>query len=96
LQGIIWQRGEGTMSGQRRLGRRELATMAAATVPLGAAAFAQSAVVAAPAFQATPLPQPVVPMVDVTGNGVVRVAPDMATVVIGVEAQRSTLAEAQD
>ena len=80
------------MDQAQRLGRRAFASMAAAAVPLGAVTFGQPDAAAAPAWQ---IPPPPVPMVDVTGYGSVRVPPDMASIVIGVEAQRPTLAEAQ-
>jgi uncharacterized protein YggE len=86
------------MNGQRRLGRRTLATMAAATVPFGAMAFGEagaSGLAAAPASALAPQAQPGATTVDVYGNGSVRAVPDQASATIGVEVERAALGEAQ-
>ena len=87
------------MIGQRRLGRRTLATMAAATVPFGVMAFGDGGssglVSAAPAFAIAPPVQPGATTVDVYGKGSVRAVPDLASATIGVEVERPALGEAQ-
>jgi uncharacterized protein len=69
-----------------------LASMTAASmVPLGAVALSQPAL----ALQEIPPPPPGATMVYVNGFGTVRVAPDLATIVIRIEVERPALAEAQ-
>jgi uncharacterized protein len=90
------------MSGvQRRFGRRDVTAMAAAaTVLPGAAALgftdAHAGASAALALQDMPTPLAGMSLVYVTGRGSVRVPPDMASAVIGIEVERPTLAEAQE
>lgn len=81
----------------RRLGRRQLVASAAATVPIGAAALGPSAqrqAAAMPTFQETP-PDLSATLAYVSGSGSVRVPPDQATVVIGIDVERETLSQAQ-
>jgi uncharacterized protein YggE len=88
----------------QRLSRRSLALAAAAVAPFGAVAFSAGgpeSPSARAAHQATPPPQADLlahldtPMVFVTGAGSLRVPPDIATVAVGVDVERLTLAEAQ-
>ncbi|MGH2617076.1 MAG: SIMPL domain-containing protein [Thermomicrobiales bacterium] len=78
-----------------------VAIVAAATLILGAVAFGQTGApgrAAELALQATPPAQPEhldTTLVYVNGSGSVRVPPDMASVVVGVDVERPTLAEAQ-
>jgi uncharacterized protein YggE len=88
------------MSGvQRRFARRDVTAMAAAaTVLPGAATFGltDAPARASAAFQDTPTPLTGMSLVYVTGHGSVRVPPDMASAVIGIEVERPTLSEAQE
>jgi uncharacterized protein YggE len=85
----------------RRFGRGQWALVAAAIILFGAVAFAQAGVpgrAAELALQSTPPTQPEhidKTLVYVNGSGSVRVPPDMASVVVGVDVERPTLAEAQ-
>lgn len=88
--------------GERRFGRRDVATMAAAASVLPGAVtlgLTDEAGRTAAAFAQPATPPPVslsgAPMVYVGGHGSVRAQPDMASAVIGVEVERETLAEAQ-
>lgn len=84
---------------QRRFGRREVTTLAAAATVLPGTALSLTD---APGRAAAVLAQPGSPTpltgestVYVNGRGAVRVPPDMASAVIGIEVERPTLAEAQ-
>lgn len=86
--------------GQRRFGRRDVTSLAAAaTVLPGAMALGLADVpgrtLAAPALQGTLTPLSDMTLVYVNGFASVRVPPDMASVVIGIEVEQPTLAEAQ-
>lgn len=85
---------------QRRFGRRDVATMAAAaTVLPGAAALglagAPGRASAEPVLQRVPEPHSGATMAYVSGHGSVLVPPDMASIVIGIEVEHPTLGEAQ-
>ena len=82
------------MIGQRRLGRRRLATMAAATVPFGVMALgepgASGLASAAPVLAIAPqVRSPGATTVNVYGNGSVRAVPDKASATIGIAVERA-------
>lgn len=89
----------------RRFDRRKLTMASAALTPFGAVPFSAipvpGAVAARAANQATPPAQSDVlltsdlPMVFVNGAGSMSVPPDIATLMVGVEVERQTLAAAQ-
>lgn len=85
---------------QRRFGRREMATAAAAatilpgTLVSGLTGTPQQAA-AAPLRQGMPTPLADQTLAYVSGHGSVRLPPDIASAIIGIEVERPTLAEAQ-